>query len=78
MTKKHFQSEIRRAETLKRLADEPGQADYYAGYIRGLRRAFHGENFGTIEEHNKLCSLVNDEDKSRKQRGLGYLAGLNF
>lgn len=27
--------------------------DYYAGYQRGLRRRYHGENFGTEEEHQK-------------------------
>ena len=27
--------------------------DYYAGYQRGLRRHYHGDQFGTEEEHQK-------------------------
>jgi hypothetical protein len=78
MNEQQFQSEMIRTETMRRLSTDPDQSDYYAGYIRGLRRAFHGEKFGTDEEHRLWCSLANDEDESRKQRGLGYLAGLKF
>jgi hypothetical protein len=78
MTEEQFQSEMRRVETMRGLTNDPMQSDYYVGYIRGLRRAFHGENFGTVEEHALRNSLVNDEDESRKQQGLGYRDGLAF
>jgi hypothetical protein len=78
MTEQQFQSEMRRVETMRRLATDPMQSDYYAGYIRGLRRAYHGENFGTPQEHDIRIALVNSEDESQKKQGLGYRDGLAF
>jgi hypothetical protein len=77
MTEQKFKSEMRRAETMRRDA-EPERAEYWAGYIRGLRRAYHGENFGTEAEHKRWISCVNDRDEQHKQRGQGYLDGLAF
>lgn len=77
MTEQKFKSEMRRAETMRGLAD-PMMAEYWAGYIRGLRRAYHGEKFGTDEEHEKWSSAANSRDESRKQRGRGYKDGLAF
>jgi hypothetical protein len=77
MTEQKFKSEMRRAETMRGLAD-PMMAEYWAGYIRGLRRAYHGEKFGTDEEHEKWLSAANSRDESRKQRGRGYKYGLAF
>ena len=51
-------------------------ADYWAGYERGLRRAYHGDKFGTVEEHNLWLYLKSDVDESRRLRGLGYRDGL--
>jgi len=42
--------------------------DYISGYRRGLRRHFHGENFGTADEH-QMWSEFSDE------RGEGYRDG---
>jgi len=77
MTEQKFKSEMRRAETIRGLAD-PMMAEYWAGYIRGLRRAYHREKFGTDEEHKKWLSAANSRDESRKQRGRGYRDGLAF
>lgn len=77
MTEQKFKSEMRRAETMRGLAD-PMMAEYWAGYIRGLRRAHHGEKFGTAEEHEKWLSAANSRDESRKQRGRGYKDGFAF
>jgi hypothetical protein len=52
------------------------KADYWRGYMRGLRRAHHGEKFGTGVEHEKWSRLVTDTDESRQQMGRGYLDGL--
>jgi hypothetical protein len=77
MTEQKFKSEMRRAETMRGLAD-PMMAEYWAGYIRGLRRAYHGEKFGEPGEHEKWLSAANSRDESRKQRGRGYKDGLAF
>ena len=63
---------------MRRLAVDPTKADYYAGFIRGLRRAYHGERFGTEAEHRTWLALADDEDDSRASRGRGYRDGLNF
>jgi len=77
MTEQKFKSEMHRAETMRGLAD-PMMSEYWAGYTRGLRRAYHGEKFGTAEEHEKWLSAANSRDESRKQRGRGYKDGLAF
>jgi hypothetical protein len=77
MTEAKFKSEMRRAETMRRMA-EPMMAEYWAGYIRGLRRAYHGDNFGEPGEHEKWLAAANRRDESRKQRGRGYRDGLAF
>jgi len=79
MTKTEFQSEMFRVETLRRLATEPLRGDYYAGYVRGLRRSYHGDIFGTAQEHELWTSLADDpDDESRAARGRGYRDGLSF
>jgi hypothetical protein len=73
---RQFQSEMLRADAMRKC--DTDNAEFWTGYQRGLRRAFHGENFGTAEEHNLWLSLVDDADPMRRQRGRGYHAGLNF
>jgi len=77
MTETKFKSEMRRAEAMRRMA-EPMMGEYWAGYVRGLRRAYHGEKFGDLGEHEKWLSAANSRDESRKQRGRGYRDGLAF
>lgn len=45
--------------------------DYSRGYIRGLRRHYHGDNFGTNEEHEKFMAL----DEHHQATGAGYRDG---
>lgn len=66
MTAAEFKSKMLYAESMKKLDDRP---DYWAGYIRGLRRKYHGENFGTSDEHEKWMSLIYDETRSDMGRG---------
>ena len=75
MTREEFISEMTKAKTFQGLGD---RSDYWAGYQRGLRRQFHGESFGTAEEHKKWSLLWLADDPSRRELGLGYLAGLGF
>jgi len=53
-----------------------GRADYWAGVQRGLRRAYHGANFGTDAEHVLWCAAINSDYPMRKQLGQGYRDGL--
>jgi hypothetical protein len=78
MTEQKFRSEMRRAEALRKTCDDPMMSEYWAGYIRGLRRAYHGAKFGEPGEHEKWLSAANSRDESRKQRGRGYTDGLAF
>jgi len=65
-----FRHEMARAKTFHDLGQD---ADYWRGYMRGLRRAYHGENFGTQEDHLKWMALIDDD--YRKELGRGYRDG---
>ncbi len=60
-------------ETFKRytLAAKTDASEYSQGYVRGLRRHYHGDNFGTEDEHN-LWLNCGDRHPERSQ---GYLDG---
>jgi hypothetical protein len=54
-----------------------GEADYWHGYQRGLRRGYMGQLFGTDAEHQLWMRLVDDgPDKPSRDRGRGYRDGL--
>lgn len=67
MNEATFQALARRAKLLT--------GDYGAGYLRGLRRAHHGDAFGTADEHALWSSLGLDGD-TREELGRGYRDGL--
>ena len=56
------------------LAAKTVGGDYSRGYQRGLRRFYHGENFGTDSEHEKFMSLGLNGDH-RAEMGDGYRTG---
>lgn len=66
MDEKTFQSYMGRSKFLC-------SGDYLAGYTRGLRRHYHGKNFGTGEEHGKY---MNPGDH-HIELGHGYQDGFN-
>ncbi len=74
----NYKSLINAANALKSLASSPEEGEFWAGYLRGVRRAEHGEKFGTAEEHTLWLTLADDIDVFRRARGLGYRAGLNL
>ncbi len=76
MNQAKFQSEMHRAAAMRRLATDPTEANYYTGYIRGLRRRYHGERFGTEEDHALWLALADDQDPARTAQGRGYREGL--
>ena len=71
MNEKTFRHKMGKAQSFKLV--EPDKQNYWIGYERGLRRAYHGENFGTLEEHHVW--LMASGDESREQRSEGYRDG---
>lgn len=69
---------MRRADTLRRVEPDPIRAEWFAGYMRGLRRAHHGERFGSATEHDLWLSAADSADPSRAALGRGYRAGLTL
>ncbi len=70
MNEQEFRSLMTRADAYARYV-EPERSDYWTGYRRGLRRRYHGENFGTDDEHTLWLSL----DGDRAALGQGYRNG---
>jgi len=66
-----FKHEMHRAKAMQQLEDQ----DYWHGYQRGLRRRYHGENFGTEDEHALWMAAIDSDDESRSARGQGYRDG---
>ena len=71
---KTFETEMARARIMRSL--ESATNDYWIGYERGLRRANHGETFGTDDEHAAWMALIKSPDDRRVLRGIGYRDGL--
>jgi hypothetical protein len=75
MTETEFRTLMSRAMKHTAGCDEPGAYDYYKGYARGLRRRYHGDSFGTTEEHNQFMAMK--EDPYRRHVGRGYSDGVS-
>ena len=73
-----FASLLRRADTLRRHESDPIRESWLAGYMRGLRRAHHGDSFGSQAEHQLFLDAVNSNDPQRAALGRGYAAGLTM
>ena len=73
MHRRDFEREMHRAQAMRSAGDRP---DYWAGYQRGLRRAYHGGRFGTAEEHAFWITQAESNDPMRSERGRGYRDGL--
>ena len=74
----NFASLMRRADTLRRIEPDPILAEWWAGYMRGLRRAHHGERFGSEAEHELWLSAAESSDPMRAALGRGYRDGLTL
>mgnify|MGYP003590088997 FL=1 len=70
------QTPMRRADRLRR--HDSDNAPWWTGYIRGLRRAHHGDNFGDDAEHALYLSAADSDDPQRAALGRGYRAGLTM
>lgn len=69
-----FTTEMCRAKTMQ--DTEPHKSTYWIGYQRGLRRAFHGEKFGHLIEHEAWLRFLKSEDPTFREGGEGYRDGL--
>lgn len=79
---------MRRAEAMRRAETDPERAEWWVGYMQGLRRAHHGERFGTQSEHETwmalgvvtagMTSQQAVHSASRAALGRGYRAGLTL
>ena len=67
--------DLKRYRTLTRRSRYASSREYAMGYLRGLRRHYHGENFGTPDEHALWMSLGLDGDP-RVDLGCGYRDGV--
>jgi hypothetical protein len=74
LEKNVFKNEMRMAQAYQGL--QPDRSEYWKGYIRGLRKGYHGENFGTAIEHAAYCEAIYSEYTERKMLGQGYRDGL--
>lgn len=50
---------------------------FLSGYLQGLRRHYHGEQFSTPEEHEVWLSLADSPDEERRSLGQGYRHGFS-
>jgi len=73
MSEQEFELMMAQAEARCSGSDRPG---YYEGYVRGLRRFYHGPSFGSLNEHEKWLGLAYNSDETMASRGRGYLDGL--
>jgi len=81
MNKAIFDIEMNKARFMKVVYNTETWSDnlkihYWTGYIRGIRRVFHGEKFGTKKEHLLWLKAIKSIDAQRKERGKGYRDGL--
>ena len=60
-------------------SDKQGERStaFWEGFERGLRRQYHGDKFGTAQEHALWLTIADDDsDPSSRERGRGYRNGL--
>ncbi len=72
MDEQTFQSFLRRAQAAQ-AGDDSG---YWRGYQRGLRRAYHGEAFGSSNEHRLWLEFAGSGGPLKAALGRGYRDGL--
>ena len=73
MTEEQFRREVARAETMRQLGEADEQA-YWEGYLRGVRRVYHGARYGSEAEHEAMRRETGDAIRERRRRG--YLDAL--
>lgn len=75
MNEREFKLNLTAAEAFQKMSDVPAENAFWGGYLRGIRRNYHGENFGTDETHYRHMGLCDAPDAEHQLRGVGYKAG---
>ena len=75
MDRKAFDQEMMKSRAMIEQGKDP---DYWEGYLRGLKRRFFGESFGTAEEHHRWMTLADSPDPQKAQQGRGYRDGIQL
>jgi ribosome-binding protein aMBF1 (putative translation factor) len=70
LKKSLFDVEMTKAEVMGGVE----RAAYWNGYKNGLQRRFHGEAFGTRQEHERQMAAA-DGDEEQKEQSRGYRDG---
>lgn len=73
MTEQEYRSKMAQAERMHRRSGRPG---YYEGYMKGLRRLYHGPGVATVQEHEVWLGMTYSRDRAGTDRGQGYQHGL--
>ena len=71
LKKSLFDIEMTKAEVMGGVE----RAAYWTGYINGLKRRFHGESFGSQEEHDHWMIAARTGDAEQKEQSQGYRDG---
>lgn len=77
MTEQEFKTNSRDADTFRRLSNPP-EVYFWEGYRRGFSRHYHGEIYGTADEHATWMKMMwthGTRDQKSRYRGLGYQCG---
>lgn len=71
MKKSLFDIEMTKAEVMGGVE----RTAYWTGYKNGLQRRFHGDAFGTLQEHERWMASTADGDEEQREQGRGYRDG---
>ena len=76
MNQAEFNKNMLGASALASLGGSPYTNTFWRGYQRGMRRLYHGEKFGTQDEHALWMAAADEtRDEDRRYCGIGYFAG---
>ncbi len=73
MTPQEFKEEIEKAKRMENV--DLNHDTFWMGYSWGLRSGFYDGEFLPDEQHALWWALAEEDDTSRKERGMGYRAG---
>ena len=71
MTESQYKSAYIKAEAMYQTSSSL-DSHYWRGYMRGLRRGYHGDHFGTDEEHRQWWNAGTMGAPIREQLQSGY------
>lgn len=74
MDQKKFKSLLGMAKAMQSIDSD--RSDFWRGFRRGLQRTYHGEHFGTAEEHEQWMNCASGEYRIQLQTG--YRAGFYY